>query len=58
MPDKKTEQDSCQHRYLTTHGNGWECADCHVGIFSLSVPIPLPLIAKALTVLVKYEQEE
>jgi hypothetical protein len=46
-----SEQKDCTHRYLTSHGRGWECADCGVGVLSLSVPIPLPTIAKALEVI-------
>ena len=38
----------CAHRYLTSHGRGWECADCGVGILSIAVPIPMPLVVDAL----------
>ncbi len=45
----------CDHRYITaTHGRGWHCAnrECGVGILSLSCPIPMPLIERALEKLV------
>ena len=42
------ELKQCEHRYLASHGRGWECADCGVGILSLAVPLPLPLVAEAL----------
>jgi hypothetical protein len=43
----------CEHRYLTSYGKGWVCANpaCGVGILSLSVPIPMPLVEKALRVI-------
>jgi hypothetical protein len=47
--ESKQERD-CTHRYLTSYGQGWVCANraCGIGILSLSVPLPLPLIAEAL----------
>jgi len=42
------EAQPCLHRYLTSYGKGWECADCGVGILSLAVPIPMPLVVEAL----------
>lgn len=41
---------TCRHDYLTSHGRGWECADCGVGILSIVCPIPLPIIARALEI--------
>ena len=38
----------CAHRYLTSHGRGWECFDCGVGILSIAAPIPMPLVVDAL----------
>jgi hypothetical protein len=49
---------SCAHRYLTSHGRGWECADCGVGILSLSVPLPMPLVAKALAAIASNPEKE
>jgi hypothetical protein len=50
--------DSCAHRYLTSHGRGWECARCGVGILSLSVPLPMPLVAKALAAIASNPEKE
>lgn len=48
------QQKLCEHRYLTSHGNGWVCADrsCGVGILSLALPLPMPLIERAFQALV------
>lgn len=44
------DEKSCEHRYLTSYGNGWVCANraCGVGILSLAVPLPMPLVIEAL----------
>lgn len=42
---------TCGHRFLTSHGRGWECADCGVGILSLTVPLTMPLVKEALSAL-------
>jgi hypothetical protein len=48
-----TEQATCQHRYLTSYfETGWICSACRVPMLSLMMPIPLPLIAEALKVVV------
>lgn len=39
----------CQHEYITsTFEKGWHCSDCGVRLLSLSMPIPMPLIERAL----------
>jgi hypothetical protein len=49
-PDLQPEPAQCTHRYLTSYGDGWECANrkCRVGILSLAVPLPMPLVKEAL----------
>lgn len=42
---------TCPHDYVTSHGRGWECCDCGVGLLSLMCPIPLPTVAQALEVI-------
>ncbi len=48
-----TNSEHCEHRYLTVYpgSGGWVCADCRVGILSLAVPLPMPLIEKAFAAL-------
>lgn len=47
MADEK----QCEHRLLTSFGRGWECSRCGIGILSLAVPLPMPLVIEALRVL-------
>jgi hypothetical protein len=49
----ETEKMQCEHRYLTSYGKGWVCANraCGVGILSLAVPLPMPLVEEALRAL-------
>lgn len=45
-----TAREVCTHRYPTSYGKGWVCANraCGVGIFSLVLPLPMPLVVEAL----------
>lgn len=47
------DQQQCEHRYLTSYGKGWVCANraCGVGSLSLAVPLPMPLVEEALKVI-------
>lgn len=53
-----SEAKACEHQYLTSHGRGWECARCGVGILSLAVPLPLPLVVEALEFLAVADQRQ
>lgn len=45
-------ENQCNHEYITsTSALGWHCTRCGVQLLSLSVPIPLPLIERALAVI-------
>lgn len=44
----------CAHNLITsTAEKGWHCAVCGVRLLSLSMPIPMPLIERAMDVLAK-----
>jgi hypothetical protein len=49
----------CDHRYLTSYGKGWICAnrDCGVGILSIAVPLPMPLVEEALKAIASSVEE-
>ena len=49
----------CEHQYLTVRPTtkGWICASCSVPMLSLSLPIPMPLIERAIAALAQPKEQ-